>query len=425
MARHAPRSGTRSSAPEASPRTGLLWAFALLGLAASSASAWVHYRLLNDPTYSSVCDVSSTVSCTDAYASRYGSVAGVPVAIFGVLFFLLVIGLLALCRKPSPAATNLPGYVFALSTAGLAAVLYLAYGSFFVIKAVCLLCVGTYIAIVGLFLVSGAATRFPMSSLPRRAAGDLRTLVRTPAALAAAVAFAVVAVAMVALVPEQSVTANVAAATPSATAPAQQAPAPQALPAAAVQQLEQMLAQSPRIPLIVPNDGAAVVLVKFNDYQCPPCRQTFMEYKPVIAKYQAKPNTLKVVYKDFPLDPECNSFAPGGGHTAACEAAVAVRLAREKGRGDAMEEWLFANQPTLTSESVREAARTVGNVPDFAARFPGTLELVKGDIAQGGQLQVRGTPTFFMNGIRLPNLRAEFLDAAIAWELRQKQAQKP
>ena len=48
-----------------------------------------------------------------------------------------------------------------------------------------------------------------------------------------------------------------------------------------------------------------------------------------------------------------------------------------------------------------------------------TLELVKADVAQGGQLKIGGTPTFFMNGIQLPGLRPEFFDAAVAWELRR------
>jgi protein-disulfide isomerase len=48
-----------------------------------------------------------------------------------------------------------------------------------------------------------------------------------------------------------------------------------------------------------------------------------------------------------------------------------------------------------------------------------TLELVKADVAQGGQLKIGGTPTFFMNGMQLPGLRGEFFDAAIAWELRR------
>jgi protein-disulfide isomerase len=58
-------------------------------------------------------------------------------------------------------------------------------------------------------------------------------------------------------------------------------------------------------------------------------------------------------------------------------------------------------------------------VTDFDARYAGTLEVVKGDIGQGGQLKVTGTPTFFMNGLRLPNLRGEFFESAVLWELRR------
>ena len=43
----------------------------------------------------------------------------------------------------------------------------------------------------------------------------------------------------------------------------------------------------PRVPLPVANDGAKVVIVKFNDYMCPPCKQTFLEYKPILARWQA------------------------------------------------------------------------------------------------------------------------------------------
>ena len=148
--------------------------FAFLGLAAASASAWVHYRILNDPTYSSFCDVNATFSCTEAYASRFGAFAGVPVALFGVIFFAFVLGLVLLCSRSVSASESLPGYIFGASTIGLAAVLYLAYASFFILKAVCVLCVGTYVAVIGLFLLSGSATRYPMTSLPGRAFRDLR-----------------------------------------------------------------------------------------------------------------------------------------------------------------------------------------------------------------------------------------------------------
>ncbi len=389
---------------------------ALAGLAASVVSSWVHYRLLQDPTYASFCDVSSTVSCAQAYTSRFGSIAGVPVALVGAWYFLFVLGLIALCRRSRVAAENLSGYLFALSTVGLAAVLYLGYASFFVLKAVCLLCVATYAASVGLFLLSGAQTRFPMTTLPGRVARDLGTLVRTPAALSAALAFVAASVAAIVLFPSEPVAAEASAAAAASSSQA----APSAAPPSAIQQLQQWLSQQQRVPLVVPTDGTAVVIVKFNDYQCPPCRQTYLEYKPILAKYQQQhPGKVKLITRDFPLEPECNTFSPNGLHPAACEAAVAVRLAREKGRAEAMEEWLFTNQTSLTAAGVREAARTVGQVGDLDQRYDAVLTLVRGDVAQGGQLGVRGTPTFFMNGIRLPGLRPEFFDAAIAWELER------
>ncbi len=396
---------------------------ALVGLGFAVASTWVHYRILNDPLYSSVCDVNATFSCTEAYTSRFGSIGGVPVALIGVLYFAFVLILVALCSRSASARQNLAGYVFATATLGLAGVLYLAYASFFVLKTVCLLCVGTYAAIIALFLIAGAAAKYPMTTLAARASNDMRTLFRTPAALTTALAFVGAAVVAVVLFPGDSISASsgLAAAPPAdlqATAQPAAQPAAPPPPQNQIQQLEQYLAAQPRVPIVVGGSGAVVTIIKFNDYQCPPCGQTFREYKPILAKLQQQhPGKIAFVTRDFPLDPECNSL--GGGHQAACEAAVAVRLAREKGRADAMEDWLFANQATLTTDSVKKGVSTVVGVTDFDARYQKTLELVRGDIGQGLQLGVKGTPTFFMNGIRLPNLRGEFFEAAVQWELRR------
>jgi uncharacterized membrane protein/protein-disulfide isomerase len=399
-------------------RTSTPWltTFAALGLAAATWSTWVHYQILNSPTYESFCDVNATLNCTAAYTSRYGAIGGVPVALFGLLFFAGVLGLIALCSQSKTAATNLPGYVFASSTIGLAVVLYLAYASYFILHVVCLLCAGTYVAVIGLFLISGAATNVPFTSLPMRIIDDLKLLVRTPRALTASVVFIAAAAAAIVVFPEQRVTAA------ANTSETQQTPAaaPAAASAAQIQQLEAWLAQQPRVTVMAPSDGAAVVIVKFNDYQCPGCGQTYRDYKPVLAKWAKQaPGKVKFITKDYPLERQCNQFVGQDLHLGACEAAVAVRLAREKGKAEAMEEWLYSNQPAMNPETVKKAAATVGGITDFDTRFPGTLELVKADIAQGGQLKIGGTPTFFMNGMQLPGLRGEFFDAAIAWELKR------
>jgi vitamin-K-epoxide reductase (warfarin-sensitive) len=163
---------------------------ALVGLAASGAAAYTHYHILNDPTYRSFCDVSTTISCTQVYQSRFGTLRGIPVAIFGGLFFVAATLLSIAGLKARPQVReSVPGYLFFMSTLALAVVLYLGYASFFVLKAVCLLCLTTYAAVIGLFLVSGAATSFPMTSLPRRASRDARVFLSSPLALTLAALF--------------------------------------------------------------------------------------------------------------------------------------------------------------------------------------------------------------------------------------------
>ena len=64
-------------------------------------------------------------------------------------------------------------YLFAWSVVGLAFVIYFGYASFFVLKIVCVLCLVTYVAVIGIFLLSGSGTDLSMRSLPGRALRDL------------------------------------------------------------------------------------------------------------------------------------------------------------------------------------------------------------------------------------------------------------
>jgi protein-disulfide isomerase len=293
-------------------------------------------------------------------------------------------------------------------------VLYLGYASIAVLKTYCVLCLITYAAVIGLFIVSGAATTFPMTTLPRRAARDLRVLAASPLAIIIAVLFFAGAATTLAFFPrEGSAPAGEAAA--AAPAPTQ----------AQTSEFERFMATSPRVPIIEPADGAKVLILDFSDFQCPYCKQAWNAYKPILQKWQAQqPGAVKFVFKDYPLDSECNVNVTGGGpHPWACEGAAAVRLAAGRNKREVMEEYLFANQQTLTAPAVRQAAHDVGGVTDFDARYQGTLEVVKGDIALGRQLGVRSTPTLFINGVKFEGVLApQYFDQAIAYELKRAAA---
>jgi uncharacterized membrane protein/predicted DsbA family dithiol-disulfide isomerase len=388
----------------------LLLGFGLLGLVASGASTYVHYNLLKNPGYTSFCDINTTVSCGQAYLSRYGSIAGVPVAIGGVAFFLLVLMLVWGSGGKSRIADSAPAYIFAASTLALAVILYLAYASFFILRAVCPLCVATYIAVVGIFVISGGASSLPMTSLPKRASRDLRVLVTTPVAFIIALLFLGGATSAVALFPREEGRAITR----------QQA---QPITDSQRSEFEKWWDMQPRVQVPYTAEGAKVVVVKFNDYQCPPCKQTYEAYEPILAKYE--PRGVKYIMRHFPLNPQCNSAVKAMVHTAACDAAAAAVMAKSKGTYDKLTAWFFANQETLSPATVRDAAKTVGGITDFDAQYEKAIQEVKTDASTGAVLGVTSTPTFFVNGRMLKGgLPAQYFEAAIELELQHGNASK-
>ena len=396
----------------------LIIGLAALGLAASVASLYVHYQILADPSYVSFCDVSETVSCESVLTSQYGSVFGIPVAVFGALWSALVLMLGVMGMKPvgSEKAGRVAGYIFVLSTMGLAGVLYLGYAAFFLLRQMCPLCLARYVAVIGLFAVSGAAAS-SLTTLAGRVGDDVKNALANPLAATLAALWVVAALGFVAFFPrEAEVETAVAASVPP--------PPTEVLGADEVAQFTAWMDAQPRVDLGVPSNGAKVVVVKFNDYQCPACRQAHLAYRGIQQKYAtAYPGQVAFVTLDYPLEAECNQ---GGIHASACEAAVAVRLARAKNRGPEMEEWLFANQDTLTRDRVKEGLNEVAQVTDFDDRYDETLVAVRSDAQLGQKLQISGTPTFFINGIRIGStLRPAYFDAAIAHELNKTAAPKP
>ncbi len=393
-------------------------ALALAGLTSAASSLYMHYQLVADPTYTSFCDVNQTVSCTQLYQSRFGSVRGVPVALGGVFWFgATLLFTLGHERGPAQSREHMATYMLVWSTVGLSVAMYMAYASFFVLRTFCILCGVVYAAVIGIFLLSSSGNSTPMHRLPVTISQDLSQLVRRPRGLGITVTFIGLMVVAALRFPEPQALTALAQSTDEA--PASSPTADQR------SEFERYWIGQPRVDLShdVEETGAAVVVYKFNDYQCPACAESHRMYEPIFTKYASShPGDVHLVTLDFPLDPQCNDHSPNGPHDSACEAAVAARLAREvdDNRASRMERWLYANQGTMTAEGIVAALEDIAGVDraTYRRRYADLITDVRSDIELGVALPVEATPTFIINGVVIKGeLAPQFFDQAIRLEL--------
>jgi len=278
----------------------------------------------------------------------------------------------------------------------------------------------TYVSVIAIFILSGMSSNVSMMSLPGRVFGDIKKALADPARMGSVFVYGAALVALVLLFPAATSAGPARTSAPppklnqaSSTA-AQTSQDPKVL-------FEEWWNAQPRIETGVPLAGAKVVIVKFSDFQCPGCKQTWVMYSPVLAKYAGNPD-VRYVMKDFPLNSNCNVSVQTQMHPVACQAAVAFRAAEAKGKGPEMEKWIFDNQQTLTGGSIKEAAQRIAGITNIEEEAARLTPRIKKDTADGGALQIGRTPTFFINGVKLPEdqwLNPEFFDYAIQLELKR------
>jgi protein-disulfide isomerase len=167
-------------------------------------------------------------------------------------------------------------------------------------------------------------------------------------------------------------------------------------------------------------DGRVRVLA-FTDYQCPFCASGLPMAERLVRGLQASEDVpIDLVIHDFPIDAACNPAYWGSLHPHACEAAAAVRFVkRTQGEqaGAELAAWLYEHAAQLTTESIGAYLSSRGLDDGFRAARAEMLRLVSEDAVYGLRLGVSATPSFVVNGVKLPS--GAFLDAAIRFELER------
>ncbi len=144
---------------------------------------------------------------------------------------------------------------------------------------------------------------------------------------------------------------------------------------------------------------AKVKITEYADFQCPSC--AFMA--PTVAELLAKyPNDIELTFKHFPLTKI---------HARALLAAKASEAAGKQGKFFEMHDKLFAGQSTWSSNSKAEEifvgyATELGlDVDQFKIDLKNEeiAAKIRSNMAEGTKNDVQGTPTFFVNGLKVEN----------------------
>lgn len=140
-------------------------------------------------------------------------------------------------------------------------------------------------------------------------------------------------------------------------------------------------------------EKAKVTLAVFDDYQCPYCSRLEPRLDDLIKKY---PDQVKLVIKHFPLP----------SHRFAHRAAMAALAAGNQGKFWEFHAALFQNYKALNEQKIREIAESLNLDQERFTQdlnSPENRELILQDMKEGKEIDVRGTPTIFMNGKKVDN----------------------
>ena len=138
---------------------------------------------------------------------------------------------------------------------------------------------------------------------------------------------------------------------------------------------------------------APVRIVEFGDFQCPYCFQSFPVVREILSIYK---NDIYFIFRDFPVTEI---------HLDSLKAAMAANCALAQGKFWEMHDKLFINQDNLQTSALKRYALELSlNTEEFnqcldEEKF--SQEIAQ-DYTDGANLGVIGTPTFFINGYRVP-----------------------
>ncbi len=370
-------------------------------------------------------DQNAFFSCATVAKSRYAALFGVPLAIYGLFFYLVVLCLAgALAFAPERMRPTAAVPLFWVTLLGVLEALVLLAITLGAVKAMCTLCLLTYILNLLLFAaVARVLFRARIHPLRPLAPGNPQSAPparRVPAAAALALLIVVLAAAGVA----REANAYLKQSKARFVAEHKEQEVRRAVEAFGRQKPEQVAFTT--LHVHGPAD-APVTVIEISDFLCPYCGHAADLMDRLAA---ANPGKINIRFVNLPLDTACNRFMRNPMHRGACDLAIGAVCAAEQGLLDAYQKEAFAlRKPQPTPEDFRSVVLRAGLSEEAfiqCLQRPESVRTLQDQIEQTNRYGITSTPTVFINRKRFQGrLSLEALQKIVDMETQSAEAKQP
>lgn len=145
------------------------------------------------------------------------------------------------------------------------------------------------------------------------------------------------------------------------------------------------------------NKEAPITIVEYSDFQCPYCARAAQSMKQLIDKYEGRVN---LVYKHYPLN--FHPLARPASNYFEAIAMIDHKLARKFHDDifDNFEDYATLKSPKKVQKKLKALAKKLKVYSKMKKHLKAAKAVVEADLEEANRLKVRGTPNFFVNGIR-------------------------
>lgn len=337
----------------------------------------------------SICNINEVLNCDAVSASKFSTLLGVPLALWGavtnaVLLYFLTVTRLNLVQDPDRASR----YSLILSGLTVAASVIMGVISLTAMSNLCIFCITAY----ALSILGFGATWLGTSGVStKNLSSDLKSIFSSEKWVAG----------FLLAIPAFAFLANI-----------------MYLESHGLSDVEKMAQEKVAYWQVSPvqnfdlttglmmqkgTEEPVMTIVEFADFRCSHCKHA----APSLHTFTKNHPDVRLIYKPFPLDGTCNEAIKGGGDGISCGLAFATICSEKLAqKGWAAHDYIFENQEEIIrsmnlDKNLEGISTTTGiNLEELKTCVKSTevQEIVRNTAKEGDAAKIQGTPAIFVNG---------------------------